>query len=112
MADWTQTLADKIAQAPTQTQTAPNLVWVFAESEAVPSCQKTGRLLDFSAPTVEEAAKNLEYYLSLSDRRAVLGKSGLVVYPHGIDGTHVWLFDAQSTARAQGDTVPGAEVNL
>jgi hypothetical protein len=99
-------------QTPTTDQTAPNLVWVFAESEAVPSCQKTGRLLDFMAPTVEEAAKNLEYYLSLSDARACLGKSGLVAYPHGIDGAHAWVFDAQTTARTQGDRIPGEEVNL
>lgn len=109
----TLTQAD-MEQTQTQTadQTAPNLVWVFAESEAVPSCVKTGRRLEFMAPTVEEAGRNLEYYLSLSDARAVLGKTGLVAYPHGIDGTHAWVFDAQETARAQGDRIPGEEVRL
>lgn len=103
-------------QTEAQTQTAPNLVWVFAESEAVPSCQKTGRRMEFLAPTREEAARNLEYTLKLSDGRARLGKTGLVAYPHGIDGACVygacWVFDAQETARAQGDSIPGAEVNL
>jgi hypothetical protein len=105
-------VAPKQTQTPTTDQTTPNLVWVFAESEAVPSCQKTGRRLEFMAPTVADAAKSLEYYLGLSDGRARLGKSGLVAYPTGIDGAFCWVFDAQETARAQGDTIPGAEVNL
>lgn len=95
-----------------QIQTAPNLVWVFAESEAVPSCQKTGRTMDFMAPTLPEAARNLEYTLKLSDGRARLGKTGLVAYPHGIGGAFCWVFDAQETARAQGDRIPGEEVRL
>lgn len=95
-----------------QTQTAENLVWVFAESEAVPSCQKTGKYMDFMAPTLQEAARNLEYTLKLADGRARLGKSGLVAYPHGIDGAFCWVFDAQETARAQGDRIPGEEVRL
>ena len=55
------------------------------------SGKRTGRVLTFDAKTKPGALKMALYTAKLKDGRAAIGPTGLVVYPHGPDGTLCWV---------------------
>jgi hypothetical protein len=58
---------------------------------------KTGektRVLTFQADSPREAAESALYTAQLSNGRAVLGPTGLVVYPGGRNGNLVWVYSS------------------
>jgi len=56
----------------------------FTATEFIPStCEPTGRIETYTAPTKPAAVASVLYTKKLSDGRAHLGPTGLVVYANG-----------------------------
>lgn len=59
------------------------------------SGEPTGLILTFDGPTERDAAQQALAYARTRDGRARLGKTGLVVYPHGVEGRTAWVSPAR-----------------
>ncbi len=74
-------------------------LYVFTENDLANNTQL--RQLEFLATSLPEAAQCALYTARLKNGHALLGATGKVLYPYGLDSPIVWVYNHYATMKAR-----------